>query len=182
MYYIVVIVWIALDGLTKHWIQTNMTLNDTIPVIDGIFHITYINNYGAAFSILEGKQGILLFVTGAALLGLTGYLIWARRKNKMKPMGLLALSTIIGGGLGNLIDRIRLGFVVDFLDFRVWPIFNVADIAVCCGCALLLFYVMVWEPRLEKQEEEARLAVERPTKEKSERQADGANPAKAQED
>ncbi len=151
MYYIAILALIGLDWLTKHWIQTSMALNDTIPVIDGIFHITYIHNYGAAFSILQGKQGLLLIVTGIAMAGIAVYMIVAQKKKELTPMGMWALALILGGGLGNFFDRVRFGYVVDFFDFRIWPIFNVADIAVCCGCGLLVFYVMVWEPRLEKQ-------------------------------
>ena len=151
MYYIAILALIGLDWLTKFWIQTSMALNDTIPVIDGIFHITYIHNYGAAFSILEGKQGFLLAVTGAAMAAIAIYMVYAQKKKELTPMGLWSLALILAGGLGNFFDRVRFGYVVDFLDFRVWPIFNVADIAVCCGCGLLVFYVMIWEPRLEKQ-------------------------------
>lgn len=151
MYYIAILALIGLDWLTKYWIQTSMALNDTIPVIDGIFHITYIHNYGAAFSILEGKQGFLLAVTGAAMAAIAIYMVYAQKKKELTPMGLWSLALILAGGLGNFFDRVRFGYVVDFLDFRVWPIFNVADIAVCCGCGLLVFYVMIWEPRLEKQ-------------------------------
>ena len=151
MYYIAILALIGLDWLTKHWIQTSMALNDTIPVIDGIFHITYIHNYGAAFSILQGKQGLLLIVTGIAMAGIAVYMIVAQKKKELTPMGMWGLALILGGGLGNFFDRVRFGYVVDFFDFRIWPIFNVADIAVCCGCGLLVFYVMVWEPRLEKQ-------------------------------
>lgn len=79
------------------------------------------------------------------------YMVYAQKKKELTPMGLWSLALILAGGLGNFFDRVRFGYVVDFLDFRVWPIFNVADIAVCCGCGLLVFYVMIWEPRLEKQ-------------------------------
>ena len=151
MYYIAILALLGLDWLTKYWIQTSMALNDTIPVIDGIFHITYIHNYGAAFSILEGKQGFLLAVTGAAMAAIAIYMVYAQKKKELTPMGLWSLALILAGGLGNFFDRVRFGYVVDFLDFRVWPIFNVADIAGCCGCGLLVFYVMIWEPRLEKQ-------------------------------
>ena len=151
MYYIAILALIGLDWLTKHWIQTSMALNDTIPVIDGIFHITYIHNYGAAFSILQGQQGLLLIVTGIAMAGIAVYMNVAQKRKELTPMGMWALALILGGGLGNFFDRVRFGYVVDFFDFRIWPIFNVADIAVCCGCGLLVFYVMVWEPRLEKQ-------------------------------
>ena len=155
MYYIAILALIGLDWLTKHWIQTSMALNDTIPVIDGIFHITYIHNYGAAFSILEGKQGFLLIVTGIAMAAILGYMVIAQIKKKTNPMELWSLALILSGGIGNFIDRVRFGYVVDFFDFRIWPIFNVADIAVCCGCGLLVFYVLIWEPRMAKKNQEA---------------------------
>ena len=155
MYYIAILALIGLDWLTKYWIQTSMALNDTIPVIDGIFHITYIHNYGAAFSILEGKQSFLLIVTGVAMAAILGYMVVTQIKKKAQPMELWSLALILAGGIGNFIDRVRLGYVVDFFDFRIWPIFNVADIAVCCGCGLLTFYVLIWEPRMAKKEQEA---------------------------
>jgi len=155
LYYIAILALIGLDWLTKYWIQTSMALNDTIPVIDGIFHITYIHNYGAAFSILEGKQGFLLIVTGIAMAAILGYMVIAQIKKKTNPMELWSLALILSGGIGNFIDRVRFGYVVDFFDFRVWPIFNVADIAVCCGCGLLVFYVLIWEPRMAKKNQEA---------------------------
>ena len=68
-----------------------------------------------------------------------------------------ALALIAGGGLGNLYDRLTLGYVVDFLDFRVWPIFNVADICVCFGCGLLVIYVLFLEPRQRKGQEEEKM-------------------------
>ncbi|MBQ5797737.1 MAG: signal peptidase II [Firmicutes bacterium] len=146
---------IGLDWLTKYWIQTSMALNDTIPVIDGIFHITYIHNYGAAFSILQGKQSFLLIVTGIAMTAILAYMVIGQIKKKAAPMELWSLALILAGGIGNFIDRVRFGYVVDFFDFRIWPIFNVADIAVCCGCGLLVFYVLIWEPRMQKKAKEA---------------------------
>ena len=154
MYYIAILALVGLDWLTKYWIQTSMALNDTIPVIDGIFHITYIHNYGAAFSILQGKQSFLLNVTGIAMAAILGYMVIAQIRKKAHSLELWSLTLILAGGIGNFIDRVRLGYVVDFFDFRVWPIFNVADIAVCCGCGLLVLYVLILEPRMEKKAKE----------------------------
>ena len=155
MYYIAILALIGLDWLTKYWIQTSMALNDTIPVIDGIFHITYIHNYGAAFSILQGKQSFLLIVTGIAMTAILAYMVIGQIRKKAAPMELWSLALILAGGIGNFIDRVRFGYVVDFFDFRIWPIFNMADIAVCCGCGLLVFYVLFWEPRMQKKAKEA---------------------------
>ncbi|WP_206458999.1 signal peptidase II [Anaerovorax sp. IOR16] len=150
MYYIIIIVAVvALDQLTKYLIQVNMELNHTIPIIDGIFHFTYIHNYGAAFRILENHQTFLLSVTGLVILCMFAYLIWKRETGH--PLFLVSVALIIGGGVGNFLDRAIAGYVVDFFDFRIWPIFNVADIAVVCGCILFSFFILYWEPRLHKK-------------------------------
>lgn len=145
-YFLLVVVIIALDQFTKYLIQSNMDLNQTVPVIDGIFHITYIHNYGAAFSILQGQQIFFILVTGVAVLLILLYLNLKRKSGH--PCLLLSLACIAGGGIGNLINRITNGYVVDFLDFRVWPIFNVADISVTCGCGLLIIYMFFLEKRV----------------------------------
>lgn len=151
MYYIIIIAIIALDQLTKYFVQIYMELNYTIPVIEGMFHFTYIHNYGAAFSMLENRQGLLLTVTGIVIAAMLVYLI--RKRKTAHPMFLFSLALVVGGGVGNLMDRALQGYVVDFFDFRVWPIFNVADISVVCGCMLLSFFVLFWEPRhMQKQE------------------------------
>ena len=111
MYYIAILALIGLDWLTKYWIQTSMALNDTIPVIDGIFHITYIHNYGAAFSILQGKQSFLLIVTGIAMTAILAYMVIGQIKKKAAPMELWSLALILAGGIGNFIDRVRFGFL-----------------------------------------------------------------------
>lgn len=149
MYYVIIAVIITVDQLVKHIVQSNMQLNDTIPLVDGIFHLTYIHNYGAAFSILENKQVFLLILTGVVILGI---LIYMTVKRKTTPrLVMLSFALIVGGGAGNLVDRALRGYVVDFFDFRIWPIFNVADIAVVCGCILMVFYIVVVEPRQQKQ-------------------------------
>lgn len=149
MYYFVIIgILVALDQLIKYLIQSNMILNQSVPVVEGIFHITYIHNYGAAFSILEGKQAFLIAVT---LIGIAVVMIYIGLKRKSAHWCLmLSLALVAGGGIGNLINRIREGYVVDFLDFRIWPVFNVADICVCCGCGLLLLYMFYFEPKLKR--------------------------------
>lgn len=143
MYYIVIAALVALDQMVKYAVQLKMQLNSSIPVIDGVFHLTYIQNFGAAFSILQNQQALLQGVSGLAIAVMLAYLIW--KGKTLHPMAGAALALIIAGGAGNLIDRVTKGYVVDYLDFRVWPIFNVADIAVCCGCGLLIFYVLFWE-------------------------------------
>lgn len=147
--YCVILLVIVFDQITKYLIRINMTLNQTIPIFDNIFHITYVRNYGAAFSILTGKQFFLIGATTVALISILVFIVIKKKHNH--PMLSLSLSIIAGGGFGNLIDRIRLGYVVDFFDFRVFPIFNVADIFVCIGCGLLVIYLFFVEPGANKK-------------------------------
>ncbi len=126
-----------------------MDLYQSIPIIDGIFHITYIQNTGAAFSMFSGHAGILALVTVIITIGILFYLFKLRKDGHWALM--LSLSLIVAGGLGNIVDRLSLKYVVDFLDLRVWPIFNLADVYVCCGCGLLVVYVFFIEPRLNSQ-------------------------------
>ena len=143
LYYIIIIVLIAIDQAVKYFIRVSMELGETIPVIQDIFHITYISNTGAAFSIMQGQTAILIIIPVVLITAMAAYIYKIRRSRHFTL--LLALALICGGGLGNLIDRVRFGAVVDFIDFRVFPIFNFADIFVCCGCGLLVLYVIFFE-------------------------------------
>ncbi len=147
IYYFIILALIGIDQISKYFVKTGMDYNQSIPLIDGIFHLTYIRNFGAAFSILQGKQIFLIVITFVTLAVILIFIIQRRKKNHW--MLSLALSFIEGGGFGNLIDRIRLGYVVDFFDFRVFPVFNVADICVCCGCGLLVYYLFFVQPKIE---------------------------------
>ena len=149
-YCLLIVLLIVLDQFTKYIINTNMDINQSVPVIENVFHITYVRNYGAAFNVLEGKQNFIIIVSLIAIIVVLLY-IFLKRKSKHWSL-LLALSLVAGGGIGNLISRLILGCVVDFLDFRIWPVFNVADISVCVGCGLLVLYVLYFEPRIKKSD------------------------------
>ncbi len=130
----------VLDRLTKAFISTNMRLGQSIPVIENIFHITFKTNDGAAFSILSGRVPFLILATLLIIGALVALIIVKKPKSKIFS---IAVSLIISGAVGNLVDRIALGHVVDFLDARFidFPIFNVADICVVIGAALFCIYV-----------------------------------------
>ena len=145
MYYMVILALISLDQAVKHFIRGHMSTGDSIPVIEGILHITYINNSGGAFSILQGQTAVLLIVPAVLTIAIILF-IHTKRKSGQHVL-LLSLSLISGGGMGNFIDRARMGYVVDFIDFRVFPIFNAADIFVCCGCGLMIIYMIFFERR-----------------------------------
>lgn len=129
-----------MDQIIKRAVVASMALYESIPVIQDIFHITYIHNTGAAFSIMEGKVSILILLPLVMILAAAVFMVVMRKKGH--PLLMTSVALIAGGGIGNLIDRITLGYVVDYLDFRVFPIFNLADIAVCVGCGLLILYVL----------------------------------------
>jgi signal peptidase II len=133
----IAIIVTILDQLVKWLVQTEMDLGETIPVIPHIFHLTYIHNPGAAFGILPHQEWFFL----AIVVVLFGAYFVMRKKIPQKPVYFpMAVAMLLGGALGNAIDRVRYGSVVDFFDFRIWPIFNVADIFICVGVALIVFY------------------------------------------
>ena len=149
MYFIIIALVVAIDQLTKYLIRSNMDLNHTIPIIDGIFHLSYIHNFGAAFSLFEGKT---YFLAAMQFIVIVIALVYLMKKQKKEHWCLLlSISLIAAGGIGNLIDRIVNGYVVDFFDFRIWPVFNVADISVCTGCGLLILYMFFLESKREKK-------------------------------
>ena len=139
-YYLIIALFVGLDQWSKMWTRSHMALHESIPLIPDIFHLTYVHNYGAAFSILQNKQVFLILITACAIALILIY-IFTERKH-MSAWVLVSLSLVAGGGIGNLIDRIVNGYVVDMLDFRLWsPVFNVADIGVTCGCILLILSI-----------------------------------------
>jgi len=135
---------IAADQLSKWWITANFHLYESREIIGGLFNLTFITNKGAAFGILGGDHAAWrqLFFVAAALLALS-FIAWSYRDLRRRG-GLYAsaLTMIAAGAAGNLIDRLRLGYVVDFLDFYVghhhWPAFNIADSAITVGVLLFI--------------------------------------------
>ncbi len=141
---------VLLDQATKYWIQSRMAYGESNPVISGVFHITYILNPGAAFGILENKTWFFVMV---ALLLLAGVAYIYPRLPSNQPLLKWGAGLLVGGAVGNLIDRVRIGYVIDFFDFRIWPIFNVADICIVCGVGCLV-YVLLTTPDSAGTEQE----------------------------
>ncbi|MCF0144280.1 MAG: signal peptidase II [Firmicutes bacterium] len=143
MIYILIIVGVmVLDRIVKTAVDNGMNVGDTIPVLGDFFHITYIRNTGAAFSMLQGHPTLLIVLPGAIIFVAIIFIV-AKHKS-YKPVFPVALSLMCGGGLGNLTDRAAYGYVIDMFDFGWFPVFNVADIAVCVGCGMLLLYMIVY--------------------------------------
>lgn len=139
MIIILSIIFVIIDQVSKIIVINNLTNNKSVEVIKSFFYLTYTNNTGAAFSILTGKRILLILVS----LIVIGILIYYIKKTKIeKKINKIALSLVIGGSIGNLIDRIIKGAVIDFLDFKIfgynYPIFNLADTFIVLGVFLLL--------------------------------------------
>ena len=131
----------ALDQLTKSWVLATMPEGHSLPVIEKILHLTHVSNSGTAFGLLRGSGSLLTVVSIAAVIFIIGYWVHLLRMGeRVSPVLLGGLSLPLGGALGNLFDRVRFGHVVDFIDFRVWPVFNIADMAICSGAALVAYY------------------------------------------
>ncbi|WP_110952897.1 signal peptidase II [Anaerosinus massiliensis] len=129
---------ICIDQLLKSYIQQTMVIGASLPIITDIFHITYILNPGAAFGILE-NQRIFFILIAIMMICVVGY-IYPKipAKDKFLRFG---IALLVGGAIGNVIDRIKLGYVVDFLDFRIWPVFNFADITIVSGVGIIIYSV-----------------------------------------
>ena len=139
MILIVVLTILSLDQLTKFLVSRNLFLNQSSSVIKGIFYLTLIHNRGAAFGILKNQAPLFISTSLFAII-----LMFLNLKNNNKRFYRFSLSLILAGALGNLIDRLFLGYVIDFLDFRIWPVFNIADSAITIG-AILLGYTILRE-------------------------------------
>ena len=125
------------DQLSKYLIKSVLILNQSLPIIPNIFHLTLIYNTGAGFGMLKGQR--IFFIVFSLIVLIALAFKWKKipqRTGITVPLGL-----IIGGLLGNLLDRSLLGYVVDFLDFRIWPVFNAADSAISIGVIWLVIYL-----------------------------------------
>ena len=149
-YFILLIGILVLDRVVKFAVSSGMSPGQSIPVIENIFHITYIRNTGAAFSMLQGHSLILIGFPLAVMC--VGLVLLVIKRKTWHPVLNTAVAMICAGGIGNLIDRLLSGYVVDMFDFRVFPVFNVADIFVCVGCGLVILYVLVIDGKKDRND------------------------------
>lgn len=140
LYYLIVVAVVCLDQWIKSIIVDQIGLFHVIPVIPGVFDITHIRNDGAAYNLFSQFPELLIILP--AMVMLAGLIYMAYVYKKKPTMLLLSIALVIGGGLGNLLDRVEMGYVVDFFDIHIIPVFNVADISICSGCALLFIYLI----------------------------------------
>ena len=141
---ILIILSVAADQITKHLVLANIAMYEDVAVLPGIFHFTYIVNKGAGFGMLANNRWVFLVISTVAIAAFVFYIIKYRPKDILLR---ISLSFVVGGGIGNMIDRCFRGSVVDFIevDFIDFYVFNVADIFVCVGCGLMVLYIILSE-------------------------------------
>lgn len=153
---IISVVLIIADQLIKYWAVTKLMPVGTMDFIKfgdtDILGFRYVQNFGAAFSSFSGARIFLIVLTSVLIIALS---IWAVRDKKKHPFMMISVSAVIAGGIANLIDRIRLGYVVDYLEVRFFnfAIFNFADICVVLGAICLVIYVIFVEPKVKERNE-----------------------------
>ena len=143
---------VAADQFTKYLTVANIALGEQIPFLPGLLRFTYVRNFGAAFSSFQGQQWLFALI----FVAFTAMVLWEYRKKSM-PFSTFerwCIAAIYGGGLGNMIDRVRLGYVVDMIEteFMEFPVFNVADCFITCGCILLLAHLILFNKEFWKEE------------------------------
>ena len=153
IYSIIIFLGVLLDSLSKLFVILFLKPVGTVPIINGIFHLTYVENPGAAWGMLAEHRWVFMVISSVAIIGIILYLYTGWVENKLTASGLLLITS---GGIGNMIDRIALGYVVDFLsaEFIDFPVFNVADSFVTIGAGLLILSLVIEIIKEKKQEKE----------------------------
>ena len=159
---IVIALSVIFDQVTKFLAVRHLYGNEPIDVIDGVFRFSYVENRGAAFGMLGEHRWVFMVISTVAIVGLLVYLFKFAPKNQLLSIG---LSLVVGGGIGNMIDRVCLGYVVDFLDFCAFPdvwmwVFNIADVCVCVGAAIIALYLVIDIVNEAKKQKETKEAEE----------------------
>lgn len=152
IYFFISAVIILTDFIAKRIVLAQLKEGSTVPLWNGVFHLTYVENRGAAFGILQNQKWFFIVLTAIVL----AVVIYVALRQKFKhPILCTALSLLAGGAVGNLIDRVVYGYVVDFLDFCLidFPVFNIADIFIVIGAILLAIYFIFFDKEEEKETE-----------------------------
>ncbi len=140
MVFIIVLSILLLDQGTKLLVSKSLSPHQSLPVIKGVLQLSLVHNRGAAFGLFKG--GVLFFILTAILAVILIYLNLKKQGWRKISLPAVALGLVLAGALGNLIDRIVFGYVIDFLDLRIWPVFNIADSAITVGAVLLGYSIL----------------------------------------
>ena len=139
MFFIILACILLLDQATKYLAYIYLQPQSTIPVINNFFYLTYLENKGAAFGIIQNSIWLLIAITLIIVI-FAGFYIY--KNPRIAVLSRYSIALIIAGAIGNLIDRVRNGYVIDFFDFVIWPIFNIADMSVVIGAFILIFILL----------------------------------------
>jgi len=139
-FFLIALLVVALDQLTKIWIRSNLAIGQSLPET-GFFRLTYVHNTGAAFGLFQDQSVPLTIVASIGVVVLLVYALFIYRRFPRldSRLGKPALGLILGGTVGNLVDRLRFGYVTDFIDIGIWPAFNLADSAVVVGAIIFAY-------------------------------------------
>ena len=158
----VIILAVFLDQLTKYLTVLYVQPVKTIPIIEDVLHLTYVENTGAAFGSLKDARWVFMVTSTLAIIGILGYMVYRYyvKKEKLHWAEALSLSLIVGGGIGNMIDRTMLGYVVDMIDCRFinFAVFNVADSFVCIGAGVMILHLLIMTAQEYKATKAAKAA------------------------
>ena len=149
-YILAIVLCVAADQAVKYYVVSHLALYETAPLLPGVVELFHIQNTGGGFSILAGHTWILTLLTAALMAVIAALLV---KRTFSHPLAMWTLTAILGGGLGNLIDRVRLGYVVDMFNFQFmrYPVFNVADILVVCGTIGFAAYYLLLHDKLKEK-------------------------------
>lgn len=149
----IIAVLVLIDQALKYIINATIPVNGTVPIINGVIHISNVKNTGAAFSLFGNQTWLLVYLTAAIIIVMLGAIVLKKFTDKKL---VIPLSVVIAGGIGNLIDRIFYKAVTDFIDFRIinFAVFNFADCCVVIGCVLVVIYI-IFSDKLKSGENDA---------------------------
>lgn len=154
MEYVMMALLVVIDQWSKIWIQNTPSMHGHVEVIPNFLYITYVKNTGAAWSILEGKQMFLVIISVLEIILLVYFMLKFKKKNETIAKWSIVL--MIAGAIGNLIDRMMLGYVRDFVSTYpfgyAFPVFNIADVCLTVGVILLAIYILIEDSKDEKKE------------------------------
>jgi len=142
--YLIALAVVVLDQASKWAVLKRLPFGSSVPVIGDLVHFTTVRNPGGAFGLFQSSAALLTIITIATVVGIA---VYVRRRSGLPAVAGISMALLLGGAVGNLIDRMRFHSVVDFIDIRVWPVFNVADSAITVGIALLAYYILFIEGR-----------------------------------
>lgn len=144
MLFLITFLIIVLDQISKHMAVKYLKGKSSYIIIKNFFHLHYVENFGAAFGILQNKKAFFIIITSIVIIGITFFLV--RNSHSLNKWMKIALAMLMGGAIGNLIDRIRLSYVIDFISIKFgrfydFPVFNIADIFIVIGTFLIMIMI-----------------------------------------